>query len=403
MARSLTRRTRFYLHLLLCLTLGSSACAFANSVRVEAILVNDQDAEQVPAVIIISAQVPQGERRTLRKNDIFASGFEIIAPSSTIITFTSDNGNRIVLQPGARIRVADVTKAGERYLLRAGSVVFEVLRALSFFNVEFDDKFVAQVRGTKFRVTGEEGGGFTCEVLEGAVLVQRSETLRVGTRAQPVIATSPVLLSSEGRSTGRWTESDLAVTRSFTSLKDAQGYLIGKMQQAKSPSLDYPLALGELLTSSGNQSAALTTYSNAQEELSSAPLTPDLKLAELYLRKADVLANMNRAQEALGDYDLARRTYNALYTPDASREIARVLTGEALVYTKLKRYDVAAEKYAEAIAVESKFTLGVETPRIRRNIEAINELHRLAPNKVRPPQPYRFTTPLQDPPALDHR
>jgi hypothetical protein len=102
---------------------------------VEAILVNDKEADQAPAVIVITAQVPAGERRLLKRNDVFAAGFEIVAPAMTVIVFRSDNGNRIVLEPGARIQVADVTKTGERYLLRTGSVFFEVLKALSFFNV----------------------------------------------------------------------------------------------------------------------------------------------------------------------------------------------------------------------------------------------------------------------------
>jgi hypothetical protein len=66
------------------------------------------------------------------------------------------------------------------------------------------------------------------------------------------------------------------------------------------------------------------------------------------------------------------------------------------VYTKLERYDVAAEKYNEAIAVETRFSLGAETPRIRRNIEALEKLHRLAPKKVPPPRDYRFAVPLED-------
>jgi len=95
----------------------------------------------------------------------------------------------------------------------------------------------------------------------------------------------------------------------------------------------------------------------------------------------------------LSDYDQARAIYDALFTPDASRELARVLSGEAATYTQLKRYDVAAEKYTEAIAVEARFTLGAQSAQIRRNIEALETLHRLAPKKVPPPPDYRFTTP----------
>jgi hypothetical protein len=403
MARGFCERGRLRLSMVLWVTSAMFASpALALNVRVESIRINDQAVDQAPAVIVISAQVPQGERRTLRKEDVFAAGFELVAPAMTLIVLRSDNGNRILLEPGARLRVADITATGERYLLRRGSILFEVVRALSFFNVEFEEKFVAQVRGTRFRVTGKEDGTFTCEVLEGRLVVQRPENIRLGRAERIVSATTPVALDQNGKRIAQWSEADIAATRSFADLKDAQRYLTEKTEQARSDSLERALVLGALFAEGGKQSVALAIYTQAEEDLPrETPASP--QLAELYVGKAQLLARMNRAQEALAYYDLARRVYNALYTPDTSREIARVLTGEAEVHTKLERYDVAAEKYNEAIAVETRFSLGAETPRIRRNIEALEKLHRLAPKKVPPPRDYRFAVPLDDPLPRDAR
>jgi len=282
--------------------------ALALNVRVESIRINDQAVDQAPAVIVISAQVPQGERRTLRKEDVFAAGFELVAPAMTLIVLRSDNGNRILLEPGARLRVADITATGERYLLRRGSILFEVVRALSFFNVEFEEKFVAQVRGTRFRVTGKEDGTFTCEVLEGRLVVQRPENIRLGRAERTVSATTPVALDQNGKRIAQWTEVDIAATRSFADLKDAQRYLTEKTEQARSDSLERALVLGALFAEGGKQSMALATYTQAEEDLPrETPGSP--QLAELYMGKAQLLARMNRAQEALAYYDLARRVY----------------------------------------------------------------------------------------------
>jgi hypothetical protein len=51
------------------------------------------------------------------------------------------------------------------------------------------------------------------------------------------------------------------------------------------------------------------------------------------------------------------------------------------VLASQKRYDEAAAKYQQAINVERQFTLGKETPSIRRNVDALNDLQRLQPNR----------------------
>jgi len=101
----------------------------------------------------------------------------------------------------------------------------------------------------------------------------------------------------------------------------------------------------------------------------------------LYARKGDLLVSMDQRPQALRDYERARKNYNALYTRDASREVARLFSREADVLTSQKRYDEAAEKYQQAIKVERQFTLGKETPSIRRNVEALDNLQRLQPNR----------------------
>lgn len=353
------------LFLALCLF---TAAACAQGVRVEDILLAGQSADQIDEVMIFSGETPAGRRRAVHRNDSFAAGTEIVAPAATVIVLRSDNGNRIVLEPGSRLRVADVTQAGERYLLRVGNALFEVLKALSFFNVEFDDQFSAQVRGTEFRVIGVPGEGdarFSCEVVKGEVLVRRPERIRIG-RRQLAMTQTAVLLTPGGQQKVEWRKADVERIRSFRSIDEAERYVRGRLQQAHAEPLDVTLALGRLAEAAGDRSRALRIYQSAE-----VGNTPDPRIAELHARKADLLAEARRTDEALRSYDLARQLYDSLYTPNASREVAQVLAREGDLFRQSGQTARAVDKYREAVRVEERAAVVRTNPALRRNLESL--------------------------------
>jgi tetratricopeptide (TPR) repeat protein len=358
------------------------ACdVFAQGVRVHAIWRDGASVSEAADVLIVTADVPDGARRIVRVDDRFEAGFEIVSPALTVIEFESDNSNRISIEAGARLRIADVTAAGERYRLRAGSVVFDVLRALSFFRVEFEDEFTALVHGTRFRVdgaVGEDGPRFSCEVLHGTLLVQRPELLSIAGSEKPLRVKTPVLLTAAGRRAATWTRADVEQVRSFANVQEVEAYAARKLDRANADAFDHALVSAQIAAAAGDKSRALELYAQAEQNI--APQSTDPRVGELYLKKGELLASAGRDEEALRDYGKAREQFNATYRRDANPEAARVLAREAEVHVKNQRIDLATERYQQAIQVESEAALGAETPRIRRNLKSIERLqHRAEP------------------------
>lgn len=338
-------RMRRWLMLAALACLLAPVAGWAQAVRVEDLLLAGKQADQVDAVLVITADAPQGMKRRVRRNDQFVAGFEIVAPPGVVIVLRSANGNRIVLEPGAHVRVSDVTQAGERYVLRIGSVLFDVLKALSFFNVEFDETFSAQVRGTVFRVTGDKRDGvprFTCEVERGQVLVKRPERLQVGER-RTVIAQTAVLLGAATQPKVVWGKEDVERVRRFASLEEAEGYVRERLIAARAEAIDVALALGTLASASGDSERALRIYQGVETGNALDP-----RVAELYVRTGDLLARAGKRDAALQRYDLARKTYNTIYTPNASKEVAAVLSREGDVYHQRGQQQLAVRKYRES-------------------------------------------------------
>lgn len=98
-------------------------------------------------------------------------GVEIGVPARTVVVLQTANGNRIELAPDSRF-TARVSAGGEVHTVLGGNARFDVQRALSFFNVEFN-RFVALVRGTEFEVQAGAGGEGALAVQKGRVAVQR--------------------------------------------------------------------------------------------------------------------------------------------------------------------------------------------------------------------------------------
>ena len=157
----ITRNLRFFIAkaLMYCASLlGSATVALAASnVMVERIEVDGKAVAQLANVsmLAVGSEVPTVQ--TLREKDTVAERMQIIVPARTVVTLKSSNGNTITLQPGSRFTVRHVGDDGESYTLDDGSVSFDVVKALNFFNVNYR-KFLAIVKGTKFSVEVEQIG-----------------------------------------------------------------------------------------------------------------------------------------------------------------------------------------------------------------------------------------------------
>jgi tetratricopeptide (TPR) repeat protein len=89
------------------------------------------------------------------------------------------------------------------------------------------------------------------------------------------------------------------------------------------------------------------------------------------MRTADLLADARRKDEALHRYDLAREVYNSLYAPDASREVAHVLSRQGDLYRQTGEAARALDKYREAVQVEERAATSKPDALLRRNIDSL--------------------------------
>jgi tetratricopeptide (TPR) repeat protein len=324
----------------------------AQSLTVTRITLGGQPVQQVLEVVVISAQAPAGERRTLKLKDALPAGVELIAPARAVILFVSSNGNEVTLEPGARLRIADITPAGERYGVHAGLVTFNVRKALSFFNVAFEE-FVALVRGTRFTVLVEPNRRYRCEVQRGALLVERAEMVRIGGREAVRFTKSSRLLVADGAGGHKamvdWPLSEGPRVRSFDTLVEAKTFYLGELKTAGADAAQTHIVSGQLRAAAGRTDLALQAYAQAEPLLSSK----DPRRGELHVLRARVLMQEQKFAQALSEYDRAQAVYERVYTPGASPELAEVLGGKADTYAKLKNYPAAerAARQAHAVAI----------------------------------------------------
>ncbi len=127
------------------------------------------------APVVITQFVPPQRNPVplpVRSGQELAEGVEIGVPARVVLVLITANGNRIELNPDSRYTAQRVGATGEQHQVLEGSARFNVERALSFFNVEFN-RFVALVRGTTFEVQALPSGAGAAQVQSGRVAVQR--------------------------------------------------------------------------------------------------------------------------------------------------------------------------------------------------------------------------------------
>jgi hypothetical protein len=123
------------------------------------------------------------DRKVLVKAGVtFAEGTTVEAPSRPRVrlVLVTRNGNRVTLQPGARLRIEVAGERGERFAQVLGEARFSVTRALSFFEVAHE-KFLAAVKGTEFTVTVDEAQSeIRYGWIHGEVVVEHEVVVSIG-------------------------------------------------------------------------------------------------------------------------------------------------------------------------------------------------------------------------------
>ncbi len=160
----------------------ASAMAAAQALRVVQVRV---EGKAVDVAVEIQQLVPPRREPVplqVQAGQTLTDGIEIAVPARTVVVLQSANGNRIELAPDTRF-TAHVNSNGEIHTVQGGRARFDVQRALSFFNVDFN-RFVALVRGTEFEVEAGAGG-------EGAAVVQQGRIA--------VLREVPTLMQDSGR------------------------------------------------------------------------------------------------------------------------------------------------------------------------------------------------------------
>lgn len=175
--------------------------AFAADWSLEVVSIEFNGAKVAQATLHITPpQQANAQSREVRQGERFAVGTVIATPARTTLLLESSNTNRLRLLPGSRIRVLAGSEIGEEFGQEDGQSLFDVQRALNFFNVRHG-RFQAIVKGTRYTVTVVPGKEITFDVEQGAVRIEREGQLRIDEgNKEGTITISETLKAGESKS-----------------------------------------------------------------------------------------------------------------------------------------------------------------------------------------------------------
>lgn len=302
-----------------------------------------------------------------------ADGIEIGVPARTVIVLQTANGNRIELAPDARF-TARPSAGGEVHTVLGGSVRFEVQRALSFFNVEFN-RFVALVRGTVFDVEAGAGGEGAAAVQSGRIAVQREvPTLMLDTGRQ-VETLEQDTLDALYRPREQWPA--LEAVRRFTHSDEALATYTQALAQAEqSKDRDGQLAalnnIGLTWLARGNNDNAQDAFRRMLNLAQGAQDDP---------WRARALNNLGAAALERGDARGAVKQLEAALTVNrsleplaAQRRIAQVEGNLGLAWRRLGDAAKAREFTERSLQANRQLAAGRDSAAVARNLESLGNL-----------------------------
>lgn len=347
--------------------------ATAQSLQVEEVRV---EGKPVDTAVTIDQFVPPQRTRaplTVQRGQALPDGVEIAVPARTALLLRSANGNRIELAPDTRFS-ARVGAAGEVHSVSGGSARFDVQRALSFFNVEFN-RFVALVRGTTFEVEAGAGGEGAAAVLEGRVAVQREVPTLMQDTGRQVEMLAQDVLEAQSRPRQQWPAAE--ALRRYTHSDEALAQYAAHLKQAEQDN-DRDAQMAAL------NNIGLTWLARGLPQQSATYFQRMLNMAQSINNepwRARALNNLGAAALEQGDakgavrfLDSALAINRALEPRAAQRRIAQVEGNLGLAWRRLGD-NAQARAYTErSLQANRQFAEGRDSAAIARNLESLGSL-----------------------------
>ncbi len=210
----------------------SPPAAGAKPIRVVQICVSAVKREATPPLVYLAPPgASANDQATLNVNDTFDSGTVVGAPANIFVDFSLDNGpNFVRAQNGFRAKILTSDKATTIQAL-VGKLTFNVLRALSAFDVK-GDRVVAGVSGTIFSADVEPGTSESFGVDQGTVLVTRTVTIRLDAEKQDVDGIRVTDVISAGGTASVTYPLPFPIFKEFANAAAAQDYFSQQLEHA---------------------------------------------------------------------------------------------------------------------------------------------------------------------------
>jgi len=327
-------------------------------------------------VIVPGATV--AKRVSLRVEQSFEAGTEIITPARTEIQLLSANGNRITLDPVTRFKVDAVTQDGESYSIISGTLAFKVSHALNFFHVNYE-KFLAIVRGTQFVVSVEPGRQIRFRLSEGRLLVEREAKVRIRETDSIAALRVPEILA-EGHKTEVSYRLDVEeYLREFKTLKEAEDYYRNKLREDERSgdpdrTLDGLNALGVILHLLGKDQEALAVL---ERGLTRAEQRSDRRAAAIFANNLGAVhQRLGQFGRAIARQEMAIKYRMVLYPDGLHTDIAGSHNNLGAAYFAMGKYDEAAKHFEISLALQRRLYEGELHPGIAQLYNNLGILER---------------------------
>ncbi len=347
--------------------------AAAQALRIVEVRVEGKPVDS--AVSITQFTPPQRTPAALQvqAGQALTDGVEIGVPARTVLVLQSANGNRIELAPDTRFS-ARVAAAGEVHSVSGGSARFDVQRALSFFNVEFN-RFVALVRGTAFEVEARAGGDGAASVQLGRIAVQREIPTLMQDSGRAVDMLAQDVLDAQSRPQQEWPASE--TLRRYSHSDEALAQYTRDLQQAEQDrDRDGQMAalnnMGLTWLARGSPQQAVTYFrrmltmaqGNNDDPWRARALN---NLGAAALERGDLKGAVNYLENAL--------TVNRALEPRAARRrIAQVEGNLGLAWRRLGDTARARDYTERSLQANRELAEGRDSAALARNLESLGNL-----------------------------
>lgn len=351
----------------------ASHTAGAQSLRVVEVRVAGKVVDS--AVVIRQFVPPQRDAADLQvqAGQALTDGVEIGVPARTVVVLQSANGNRIELAPDTRFG-ARVGAGGEVHSVSGGSARFEVQRALSFFNVEFN-RFVALVRGTEFEVAAGSNGEGAAAVQQGRIAVLREVPTLMLDTGRTLDMLEQDALDAQARPRRQWPA--LEALRRYTHSDEALRQYAGDLARAEQDK-DRDAQFTAL------NNMGLTWLARGVPGNAVAPFQRMLRLAQSGEDdpwRARALNNLGAAALEQGDargavthLENALAVNRTLEPRAAQRRIAQVEGNLGLAYRRLGELAKARAYTERSLQANRQLAGGGDSAAVARNLEALGNI-----------------------------